>query len=97
MSYFEEICSEFANKKLYAHVIFVSEENVAEIVATFTEGNVIKDGFTCLESLVRDYCSNSEDSSVFNIIKVSEPGCNEAIFIVELEKCNYQLNFVEVK
>lgn len=82
--------------KLAAHVIFVNQEGVAEVVDSFIPSN-INDGFEALKWRVDGYTQNADltlaDFDCFNVV---DPGCNSAIFKVIFKDCSYQLNFVEI-
>jgi hypothetical protein len=80
--------------KLASHVVWLSC-NVAEMVDLFIDGDVVTDGFLALSQRVKSFCEDS--GSWHSCYRNNDPGCNFAIFTIEVKAGKYQLNFVEIK
>jgi hypothetical protein len=94
----ETLYKEFINKKIAAHVLWIDiVTGAAEVVDSFIEGDVISAGFEMLQYRAESLAINSKLSfEDFRAYRETEPGCNLAIFGLELSSGHYQLNFVEL-
>lgn len=101
LKYFEsfEIDSfykECINVKLACHVLWTTD-SITEVVDSINIGNVVEEGFDTLEHRLTGYCLNRGlQADALKLYRRSEPGCNFAIFVVEVPGGTYQLNFVEI-